>query len=258
VPHVEYLVPEDSLKEYRGRYPEVPFVDPRKHYADQPESRAAYAGMVTRLDKLVGKVLALLEELKLADNTIVFFTSDNGAALPIYKEMFFDSTSGLRGHKQNMYEGGLRVPMVVRWPGQIPAGKVSDFPWMFEDVLPTFAELAGVAAPKGIAGQSVVRALTGKSQKPHDYLYWELPRFTKGTSVDTKPMAALRQGKWKMVRPASNGAVELYDLTTDPFEKTDVSARYPAVTKKLEALMAKVRTMPRVQPDPPQDFARRS
>ena len=215
VPHVEWLVPEDSMKQFRGKYPEVPYVDPSKHYADQPEMRTAYAGMVTRMDRDIGRVLDLLDELRIADNTIVFFTSDNGAALPARKEMFFDSTAGLRGHKGNMYEGGLRIPMVVRWPGRIARGSVSDFPWMFEDILPTFAEIAGSKPPKGIDGESVLPTLLGKSQKPHEYLYWELPKFDKqGRSTDDHPLAALRSGDWKLVRPASNAKVELYNLRT--------------------------------------------
>lgn len=258
VPHVEYLVPEDSLRQFRGKFPEKPFVDNRKHYADQPEARAAYAAMMTRLDRDVGRVLDLLDELKLAGDTIVFFTSDNGAALPLYEETFFNSTGGLRGHKQNLYEGGIRVPMVARWPGRIPAGAVSEFPWMFEDILPTFAELAGVKPPKGIDGQSVVPTLLGKKQKPHDSLYWELPRYNAKTKsfLDEVPMQALRAGNWKVVRPAPDAALELYDLASDPAEIRKVAAANPKVVSRLEAMLRAARVPPREQADPPQDFAR--
>lgn len=257
VPHVEWLVPEDSMSQFRGKYPEVAYIDPSKHYADQPELRAAYAGMVTRLDRDIGRILALLDELNIAGNTLVFFTSDNGAALPARKEMFFDSTAGLRGHKGNMYEGGLRVPMVVRWPGRIKPGTTSDYPWMFEDIMPTFAEIAGVKAPTGIDGHSVLPALLGRKQKEHDYLYWELPRFDKtGSSTDEQPLAALRAGDWKAVRPKSGAPLELYNLKADPFEKQDVASANADLVRKMEAKMKSVRVAPRTQPDPPQDFRR--
>ena len=255
VPHVEWLVPEDSLSQYRGKFPEVSYVDPSKHYADQPELRAAYAGMVTRLDRDIGRVLSLLDELGIADNTIVFFASDNGAALPGRNELFFDSTAGFRGNKGNMYEGGLRVPVVVRWPGKVPKGSVSDYAWMFEDIMPTFAEIAGVRPPQNIDGHSVLPTLLGKTQKPHEYLYWELPNFNKqGISNDARPLAALRQGEWKLVRPKSGAPVELYNLKNDATEKNDVAKNHPDIAERLEKLLTECHQAPRPQPDPPQDF----
>ena len=148
VPHWELLVPDDSLAPYRKLPEAAPYVDPRRHYADQPYPRAAYAGMVSRLDRDVGRILNLLDELKLAGNTIVFFTSDNGSAERLRKDEFFNGTAGFRGHKQNLYEGGIRVPMIARWPGRIAAGAESDFAWAFQDFLPTAAELAGAPAPR--------------------------------------------------------------------------------------------------------------
>ncbi|HYO81317.1 MAG TPA: arylsulfatase, partial [Bryobacteraceae bacterium] len=161
-PHLELLVPEESAREYRGKVEEEPYVDPRRHYADQPEARATYAGMISRMDRDVGRVLALLKELRLEKDTVVFFTSDNGSAVPLWGEDYFRSSSGLRGHKQNLYEGGIRVPMLVRWPGQIQPGSTSDHAWGFWDVLPTLADIAGAKAPTGLDGVSIVPTLLGK------------------------------------------------------------------------------------------------
>jgi arylsulfatase len=256
VPHLEYLVPEDSLKQHRGKFPDREYVDKRKHYADQPEMRAAYAGMVTRLDSGVGKVLALLDELKLADNTIVFFTSDNGSALPLYGEQFFNSTSGLRGHKQNFYEGGIRVPMLVRWPGRVKANSSTAYACGFWDALPTFCELAGAKTPPNLDGRSIVPTLLGKQQTPEGYLYWELPRYNgkTGEFFVELPAAALRMNDWKVVRPKPNAPLELYNLLNDPYEQKDVAAQYPKIVEKLQAVMKSARTQPRQQLDPPQDF----
>lgn len=259
IPHLELLVPEESANEYKGKVEEKPYVDPRKHYADQPNARATYAGMITRMDRDVGRVLDLLRELRLENDTIVFFTSDNGSAVPLWGEDYFRSTMGLRGHKQNLYEGGIRVPMVVRWPGKIGRGRVSDHAWGFWDVMPTLAEIAGEKAPAGIDGVSVLPTLLGKKQKPEEMMYWELPRYSAktGTFLDEAPMQAIRAGDWKAVRPKPDARVELYNLKSDPFEQKDVSAENPQVASKLEALMRSARVPPRPQTDPPQDFAKR-
>jgi arylsulfatase A len=252
LPHWELLVPEDSVAEYRGKFPERPFIDPRNHYARQDESHAAYAGMITRMDRDVGRVLALLNQLKLEDNTIVFFTSDNGAALPIVNDDYFRSTAGLRGHKQNFYEGGIRVPMISRWPGRIRAGTVSEFPWYFADFLPTAAELAGVTAPKEIDGFSVLPTLLGRAQKPHEFFYWEMPRHNEKTGEFLKetPMQAVRMGEWKAVRSTPNGPLELYNLKTDRYETTDVAAKNPKVFARIEEYLKTARTEPRPQTQP--------
>ena len=132
------------------------------------------------MDTSVGQVFDLLKELKLDGDTIVFFSSDNGAQAGVGTDpVFFNGTGGLRGYKTTMYEGGIRTPMIVRWPGKIKAGTVSPHVWYFTDVLPTLAALAGVEAPKGIDGLSVTPTLLGDAskQKQHDYLYWELPQY---------------------------------------------------------------------------------
>ncbi|HET8548154.1 MAG TPA: arylsulfatase [Bryobacteraceae bacterium] len=261
LPHLELLVPEDSLRPYRDRIvEEKPYVDPKKHYADQPEARAAYAGMVSRLDRDVGRVLALLTELRLADNTVVFFTSDNGSAVPLWGEDYFRSTAGLRGHKQNLYEGGIRVPMIARWPQRIAGGAVSNHPWAFWDAMPTLCDIADCAAVPGIDGRSVLPALLGRPQKPAEFLYWELPRYNgkTGRFADEMPMQAVRTGDWKAVRPRPNGPLELYNLRADPRESTNVAEKEQAAIARIEEYLRTARTPPRPQVDPPQDFRKAS
>jgi arylsulfatase A-like enzyme len=253
IPHWELLVPEDSFKEYQGKFgPEPPYVDKSRHYADQPEPKATYAAMITRMDRDIGRILDLLDRLKLTENTIVFFTSDNGAALRLLPieglRDYFRSTMGLRGHKQNVYEGGIRTPMLARWPGRIKPGVVSDHQWSFCDVMPTLCDIAGTPAPKGIDGVSVAPTLFGKGkQRQPDYLYWELPRYNAKEQAFLKeaPMQALRKGDWKILRPKQDAALELYNLKSDPYEERDLAGSEPRKLAELSALLAKARTEPR-------------
>jgi arylsulfatase A len=252
IPHWELLVPEDSLAEYKGKFPEdKPF--PGGHYAAQDYPRAAYAAMITRMDRHVGRILALLKELKLEENTVVFFTSDNGPAMSLRQDDYFNSAGPFRGHKQNLYEGGIRVPMIARWPGHIGAGALSDFAWSFADFLPTAAELAGAAAPKGLDGFSVVPTLLGKKQAPHEFLYWELPRYDakQGTFMPGTPMQAVRMGEWKAVRPAPGAPLELYNLKRDSGETANLAADNPKVMARIEEYLKTARVEPRPQKDPP-------
>lgn len=257
IPHLELLVPEDSLAEYRGKIPEdKPYRDPRGHYTEQPAPRAAYAAMVTRMDRDVGRILGLLGELGIERDTVVFFTSDNGGAPRLWGDDFFRSCGPFRGHKQNLYEGGIRVPMIVRWPERVPAGRVSDFAWSFQDVLPTLAEIAGAPAPSGIDGISVLPTLLGERQRPHEHLYWELPRYQRerGTFADELPMQAIRAGEWKAVRPGPNAPVELYNLVKDPGETTNLAASRQDLRQRLENLMKQARTPPRPQYEPASEW----
>ena len=257
IPHLELLAPEDSLAEYRGKIPEKAYVDKRGHYANQPESRAAYAGMITRMDRDVGRIMRLLKELAMDDNTMVFFASDNGAATPLWKGDFFRSTGGLRGHKQNFYEGGIRVPMIARWPGRVRAGAVRDHPWAFCDFLATAAELAGAKTPAKTDGISVVPTLLGAGSQPkHEFLYWELPRYVSKTGEFRKetPQQAVRMGDWKVVRPKPDGPLELYNLKEDEREKRDVARRNPAIMARMEDYLKTARTEPRRQTQPDHDW----
>ncbi|MGH7821764.1 MAG: arylsulfatase, partial [Candidatus Binatia bacterium] len=177
VPHLALQVPDDSLAEYAHAFPEEPYVGDRG-YLPHRTPRAAYAAMITRLDREIGRLLALVDELGLRENTIVVFTSDNG---PLFDRhggtdaVFFNSAGGLRGHKGSYYEGGFRVPCLVRWPGRIAAGSTSDRVTGFEDWLPTLCELLGArdATPAGIDGISFAPTLLGKSQPPRKFLYRE-------------------------------------------------------------------------------------
>ena len=170
----------------------------------------------------------------LDDNTVVFFTSDNGphregGANPD----FFDSNGPLRGIKRDLYEGGIRVPMMVRWPGRIQAGGVSDQVWAFWDFPATAAELAGARMPAA-DGISMLPALLGQPQKSHDYLYWEFH--------EQGGRQAVRRGDWKAVRNGWNSPLELYDLKADLPEQNNRAAAHPDLVKQMEDLMASSRT----------------
>jgi arylsulfatase A-like enzyme len=238
IPHVELVVPEESLKPYRGKWKEVPLPDPRPGYIGADEPLATYAGMVSHMDRSVGEILILLKELKLDDNTLVIFSSDNGPQPGAWKPVadFFAADDPLRGYKTEFYEGGIRVPCVARWPGKIQPGRTSDHAFAFWDVMPTLAEVAGSTAPKGIDGLSFVPALLGQGeQKKHDFMYWEL---AQGNGL----MQAVRMGDWKYVKPAGNKPLELYDLAGDPGEKKNVVAEHPDVVAKLDSYLKTART----------------
>jgi arylsulfatase A-like enzyme len=148
--------------------------------------------------------------------------------------VFFKSSGGLRGIKRDLYEGGIRVPMIARWVGTIPAGRVSDYAWAHWDVLPTLAELAGARAPEGLDGRSMTRALRGQPQRAHDTFYWEFHE--RGFQQ------AVRMGKWKAVRLGAGKPLELYDLTADPREAHDVAAENAAVVARIESYLRTART----------------
>ena len=215
--YLAYTVPH-------GRY-EIPNDAP---YSDRPwpDSAKRYAAMVTRLDADVGQLFTLLKKLGIDEQTIVFFCSDNGAT---YTDPPIRSAGPLRGKKGTLYEGGIRTPMIVRWPGRIAAGRVSDQVWAFWDFLPTAAELAGAPIPGGIDGISIVPTLLGRPQRQHDFLYWEFP--TRRYSQ------AVRQGVWKAVRKAWNGPIELYNLKDDPGERRNVAGKHPGIVAKMDAIM---------------------
>jgi arylsulfatase len=233
VPHAALQVPEDSLAEYLNVLPDTPYAG-GKGYLPHRAPRAAYAAMVTRLDREVGRLAQLVRNLGLDRDTLIVFTSDNG---PTFNggadSTFFESAGPFRGLKTMVYEGGIRVPMVARWTGKIPAGTVSAHASAFDDYMPTFAEMAGLERPAGIDGMSMLAALQGRAsgQKPRDYLYWEF----QGKQV-------VRLGSWKGIRNAATGAFELYDLAKDIGEKTDGAAGHPDVVSRLEGIMRAAHT----------------
>ncbi|MEO5803836.1 MAG: arylsulfatase [Verrucomicrobiota bacterium] len=244
LPHVELVVPEDSVQPYRGKWEDEPLPDPRPGYVGAKESRATFAGMVSRLDQNVGELLALLKDLKLDENTIVFFAGDNGPQGNQWQKLadFFDGNGPLRGYKGEFYEGGIRVPMIVRWPGKIKAKSVSDHICAFWDFLPTAAALAGAESPKGIDGISFVPTLLGtKGQRSHPFLYWEMPQ-------GNKLSRAIRMQDWKAVQSKADGPFELYNLKSDLAERRSVVTENSAVMKQIESYLATARTEERKLP----------
>ncbi len=207
-------------------------------YADEPcpEEAKVFAAMVTRLDTHVGQIMDLLKELDLERNTIVFFTSDNGSAKGW--DGMFDSCGPLRDKKFTLYEGGIRCPMIVRWPDKIPAGAVSEAVWYFADFLPTAANLAGTSTPVPADGIDVTAALLDNTQDlPDRFFYWELPQ------GDTQPLRqAVRWGDWKAVRHGPEAELELYDLRNDVGEERDVSAEHPEVVARIQDFLKTART----------------
>ncbi len=240
-PHGQYFIPED---------------DPAWHkYKDKPWERKArvVAAMTGMIDRQVGQVLDLLEERGIADNTVVFFCSDNGASYRFEGEL--DSSGPLRGRKRDMYEGGIRVPMVARWPGRIAAGTESALPWYFPDVLPTCCALAGIQAPADIDGMSVAPALLGSgAQMQPRHLYWEWPTYDWGKQKYTGLIQAVRHGDWKLLRQGEDLPWELYDLANDPGEQNNIAAEHPErVTELRQWVDANRRPMPpQVEPEMPE------
>jgi arylsulfatase A len=256
VPHLALQVPEDSLSEYLGKFDDHPYKGDRR-YLPHIAPRAAYAAMVTRLDREVGRLVDLVHEFGLDENTIFVFTSDNG---PLFDELggtdadYFNSAGGLRGRKGSFYEGGIRVPCVVRWNGHVAPGTTNDRVTGFEDWLPTLLELIGAAdaTPPGIDGISFAPTLAGKEQEPRPFLYRENP--------SSNGQQALRVGNWKMVRSQISprgkakgqtpGAFELYDLVDDPGEQFNLAERSPFVVNELSKVVAEQHTPSKVFPLP--------
>lgn len=226
---------------------EIPSVAPYQNES-WTEGQKTYAAMVTRADSYIGRILGLLAEYKLERDTVVFVTSDNGAHAGGDKGFeFFRSNGVLRGVKGQVYEGGIRVPMIVRWPGKVKPGSTSDFPWAFWDFLPTAAAIAGVPAPQGLDGVSVIPSITGKPQPRDRFLYWEFLNYNQKTRRLTEDRMAqgVRTGDWKAVRTKPGAPLELYNLRADPGEKNNVAAAHADVVKRIERYLAGARTAPR-------------
>ncbi|MEO8564312.1 MAG: arylsulfatase, partial [bacterium] len=249
VPHAELRVPESSLAEFRGKFPERPYANAAADarptganpdgrslgYRSQPDPHAAYAAMIVRMDRDIGRIVEHLRARGLERNTLILFISDNGP----HQEgggdpVFFKSNGGLRGIKRDLYEGGIRVPMIARWVGKIPAGRVSDYPSAHWDIFPTLAELAGARVQEGLDGKSIARALRGESQPAHDTFYWEFHE--RGFQQ------AVRMGNWKAVRLGVGKPLELYDLAADPHEEHDVAAANAPVVERVESYLRTART----------------
>lgn len=236
-PHVSLQAPDAAVKEYIGQFEESPYRG-EKGYASTLYPRSTYAAMITYMDKQIGKIMALLKELKLDDNTIVFFSSDNGTTFDVggVDATFFNSVAGLRGRKQDLYEGGIREPFIARWPGHIPAGMTTDHISVQYDFMATLAELTGKPAPAS-DGVSFLPVLLGKTaqQKKHDYLYFEFP--------EKSGQVAIRIGKWKGVKSNlkkdRSAPWELYDMEKDEKETTDLSSQHPDLIQRMEEILKK-------------------
>lgn len=247
-PHAEMFAQEKYMQKYRGKFlPESSYLGTdegpnfRKHaYGSQPEAHAAFAAMVNCIDDYVGDIVAKLEALNIADNTLIIFTSDNGPHTEAgHDPEYFDSNGPFRGTKRDLYEGGIRVPMIANWPDTIAEGSVTDHISAFWDVFPTLAEISKQAIPEDIDGISFLPTLLGlDKQATHDYLYWEFH--------EKKGRQAIRKGKWKGVRYnvsiSPDSSIELYDLFEDSGETNNLAAQYPEIVEELSDLMAKART----------------
>ncbi|MHC4770035.1 MAG: arylsulfatase [Planctomycetota bacterium] len=246
VPHLAIQVPDDALAEYRGAWPDPPY-DGGKGYLPHPAPRAGYAAMVTRMDRDVG-ILDLLTRLDLDDDTIVMFSSDNGATYDIggADSPFFESCGPLRGRKGSVWEGGIRVPLVARWPDRIAPGRVTDHVSAFWDLLPTLMDLADLDPPAGLDGISFAPTLLGEGgQRASEYLYWEFPGYSG--------QQAVRLGDWKGVRQQmrkGNTAIALFNLADDVGERNDVAPLHPEIVERIERIMREAHTPSRKFPMP--------
>jgi arylsulfatase A-like enzyme len=235
--YLAYTIPHANNEEGRrtGNGMQVPTDQP---YSNEPwpQPEKNKAAMITRLDRDVGRLLGRLRDLRILDRTIIIFSSDNGP----HKEggvdpKFFSSAGPLRGLKRDLYEGGIRVPLIVRWPGKITPGRVNDDPWAFWDFLPTAADVAGVPAPPGLDGISMLPTLLGEAQtNRHEFLYWEFHE--RGFQQ------AVRMGDWKAVRLQPGQPLELYNLKADLGEKHNVADQNPDVVVKIEQYLKTART----------------
>jgi arylsulfatase A-like enzyme len=244
IPHVSLQVPDEWVEQYRGEFDEKPYYGQRG-YVPHQYPLSAYAAMITYLDAQVGRVMEKLKQLGLEENTLVMFSSDNGATFNGGVDAkFFNSVGNLRGLKMDVYEGGIRVPFIAKWPGRIPEGKTSDFVSVQYDLLATLAELTGQKV-KSSDGISFLPELTGQSanQKKHAYLYFEYPE--KGGQL------AIRMGDWKGVKTNlkkdPKASWELFDLKSDMSETTDVARQHPDLLKKFDAIVRKEHEDPGVK-----------
>ncbi|MBN1417535.1 MAG: arylsulfatase [Planctomycetes bacterium] len=201
---------------------------------DWPEVEKAKAAMISRLDRDVGRILDRLEALGIDGDTLVLFSSDNGPHKEGVDPAFFRSGGPLRGVKRDLYEGGIRVPLIARWPGRVRAGSTSEHVSAFWDVLPTLADAAGARKPANLDGISFLPALLGEPQPAHAYLYWEFH--------ERGPGQAVRLGDWKAVRRGPSRPIELYDLARDIGETRDLAPEHPEVVRRIEVILASART----------------
>lgn len=230
VPHNEITVPEESKKQYENLGWEKRVMKPGHYYHD-PEGNTTYAGMVSRLDDYIGRIVKQVQQLKIDQNTIIIFSSDNG---PGYDNGFFNSNGPFKGRKLQLYEGGILVPFAIKWPAVVKPGAFTEAPFYFCDILSTFCDITGIKPTAKVDGISFLPTLKGKEQPQHPFFYWEINE-TQG------PVQAIRMRNWKGIRFYER-PFELYDLKVDSAESTNLAARYPDIVKKIEQLMVETRT----------------
>jgi len=252
IPHAELFAPEEYMEKYRGKFePEKSYkgVDDGERYRNggygsQPEAHAAFAAMINVLDDHVGEVVAKLKELGVYDNTVIFFSSDNGPHLEGGADPdYFDSNGILRGYKRDLYEGGIRAPMIAAWKDKIKPGRKTDHISAFWDILPTVAEIAGTQTPANIDGISFLPTLLDEEgQKQHDFLYWEFHE--RGGRL------AVRKGDWKLVKynvfDSRETTTELYNLSEDTGEENNLAEKHPEKVENLTELMKSAHTESKV------------
>lgn len=244
VPHLALQVPRDSLEEYLGQFPETPYLGDRG-YLPYFAPRATYAAMVSRLDRDVGRILEEIKRLGLDANTLVIFTSDNGPThgrgggpeegVGGSDSVFFESAGSFNGLKGSVFEGGLRVPMIARWPEKIPPGTISDHVGVFYDFLPTFAEIVAAEVPANIDGISLLPTLLGEPerQRQHEFLVWEFYGYGGQQAVRFGPWKAIRRDCYR----SPDGPLMLFNLDTDPGETHDVASEHPDLVEQAELIL---------------------
>jgi len=238
IPHLALHIPDEDLEPYLGRWDERPFTG--NGYTPHRTPRAAYAAMISRLDRDVGRIVDLLCQLGLDRRTLILFSSDNGTT-HLKKEVdsrFFESVGPLRGLKGSLYEGGIRVPMIAWWPGKIHPGGVTDHISAFWDVMPTIAEITGTHAPEGIDGISFAPTLLGhpEKQRQHRFLYWEFPGYGGQQAVRMGPWKGVRQNMLRRRNPDPL-KIELYNLEDDIGESRDLSGQYPEIVARIRTIL---------------------
>lgn len=244
IPHAEMIAPPEYMDRYIGKFgEEIPYVGPDTEvaafektgaYSSQSHPLSGFAAMMSVLDDQVGEIVEKIKQLGLEGDTVIIFTSDNGPSNEGGKDCsFFKSAGELRGLKRDLYEGGIRVPFIVKWPGKVKKGAVTDHLTAFWDMLPTLTGIAGVKTELGMDGLSILPTLTGKgTQKQHPFLYWEF--YEHGGKM------AGRINNWKgvrlNVRDNPNGPIELYDLSTDIGEQNNLAAEHPDLVARFDTL----------------------
>lgn len=234
-PHVSLQAPDDAVKEYLGKFDEKPYHG-ENGYASTLYPKSTYAAMITYMDKQIGRIMSLLKELKIDSNTIVMFSSDNGTTFKVggVDAEYFNSVRGLRGLKQDLYEGGIREPFIARWPGKIAAGTVTHHISSQYDLMATLSELTSIKL-KNTDGVSFLPTLLGKvkDQQQHDYLYFEFP--------EKSGQVAIRIGNWKGVKSNmklnKKAPWEIYNLQTDASEIMNITAAHPELIKRCEEIL---------------------